>query len=299
MREKMAILGGVYGKRCTTRQKNRFINYLMQQLRRLGYEARLDVKKGGTGRVCKNLYVGDLEKARVVVTVPYDTPSRFLFPGYIYRPLDSKKTLQSEMLYQALQSAAAICLLIFYYFFVFQRCLEGERTGSLAWGILGLALLGVETYRMAAGTANPYNFDRNTGGIAILLEVISGMGKRKQIAYAFLDQACCSREGYAQLSMELGKRAEAIQVLMLDCVSAGEKLHFITGNQGLKNQEGVEVHDMKQNLFPWGALLAGGEWCDGELLIKHTRTKQDSDLHEDKMEYTVAFLRRYLEKLCR
>ncbi|MCI8556162.1 MAG: hypothetical protein HFI19_00040 [Lachnospiraceae bacterium] len=299
MREKMVVLGGVYGKRYTARQKNRFINYLMQQLDRLGYETCLDVKRGGTGRICKNLYVGDLKRAGVVVTVPYDTPSHFLFPGYIYRPLDNKRTLHSEMLYQALQSAAAVCILILYYFFIFQRCLENGKTGSLVWGILGLVLLAVGTYRIAAGTANPYNFDRNTGGIAILLEVMRSMGKRKQIAYAFLDQACCSKEGYVQLLKELGKRAETTHVLILECVSAGERLHFITGNQEVEEQEGVEMHCGKPNLFPCEALLAGGDWCGGELCIRNTRTKRDSEMNESKMEDTVAFLRRYLEKLCR
>lgn len=299
MREKMAILGGVYGKRYTTGQKNRFVNYLAQQLQRLGYETRLDVKKGGTGRICKNLYAGDFKRARVIVTVPYDTPSSFFFPGYVYRPLDSRRTLHSEMLYQALQSTAAVCLLVLYYIFVFQRCLENGSTGSLILGILGLVLLAAGTYGMAVGRANPYNFDRNTGGIAILLEVMRGMGKRKEVAYAFLDQACCSREGYVQLAEELGKKAETIQVLMLECVSAGEKLHFITGNQRLEEPEGVVMHRMNLNLFPCEVLLAGGEWHNGELMIENTRTKRDSDLHEDKMEYTVAFLRRYLEKLCK
>lgn len=307
MREKMAVLGGVYGKRYTARQKNRFINYLNQQLNRLGYETQLDIKRGGSGRVCKNFYVGDLEKAKIIVTVPYDTPSRFFFSGYIYRPLNSKRTLHSEMLYQALQSIAAVSLLTLFYIFIFQPCRNTGNRGMLIFGILGLAVLAVGTYKAAVGTANPYNFDRNTAGIAILVEIMKKLGKRKQIAYAFLDQACCSKEGYMQLARVLEKRIANVRLLMLDCVSAGEKLHFITGEQTRVEQEKLQIHLMGEKeleetmlgIFPQGVLLAGGEWDCGDLMVKNTRTKHDSELHEEKIEYTIAFLNQYLERLCR
>lgn len=307
MREKAAVLGGIYGKRYTAKQKNRFISYLNQQLNRLGYETRLDVEKGETGRVCKNLYAGDLEKAKVIVTVSYDTPSRFFFPGYIYRPLNSKNTLHREMMYQALQSAAAVSLLVIYYIFIFQPSQATGNTGVIIPGILGLIILAAGTYRAAAGTANPYNFARNTTGIALLMEIMKKLGKRSRIAYAFLDQACCSKEGYIQLAQELGERKKSIRIVMLECVGAGEKLHFIAREQINVDQEGLQVHiagekDIQEtvlNLFPQGVLLAGGEWEHGELIIRNTRTKRDSEFCEEKLDYTMIFLSQYLERLVR
>ena len=277
----------VCGKRCTQRQKGRFLSFVSGALERSGCTVTLDRGTGAMGRSCTNLYIGDVRRAKRVVCAPYDTASRLLLPGYRYFPLDRRGNLRAELVWTGLQDLLAL-LVLGLAGALLLPLLRGEgpwRAGAM----LLLAAVALVCFRLFGGVPNRYNFTRNSAGAAVLLSLAEEHRGDAEVAFALLDRATASFEGYGRLREYLG--GDGKDVLVLDCVGAGQALFLArSGDGGLPaGVRGVDLDEAQRAetplaFFPRGTILCGGEPEGERPVVRHTRSAGDSRIDFQELE---------------
>ena len=274
LKDRMVALAGIFGKRYSKKQKIRFLRYVQRSAQEKGVKMYLDEGEASGKSGC-NVYLGPTQRAKTILAVPYDTPSRLWWPGLHYYPMDPGRNARQESLVMALNFALAAVLLAAYWFAVFRRCFSvGGLTGGLAlFGLLLMALLAVN---LVLGSANAKNYSRNSASLALALEIFDGL-QDGSVAVALLDNACAGLGGYARLADYLGGRARQANVVIFDCVMSGSELHghctrerieaLAARNGDIQWHEAASEGNAVLSLFPRGMVITGG------LLILSKSTK--------------------------
>ena len=301
LKDRMVALAGIFGKRYSKKQKIRFLRYVQRSAQEKGVKMYLDEGEASGKSGC-NVYLGPTQRAKTILAVSYDTPSRLWWPGFHYYPMDPGRNARQESLVMALNFALAAVLLAAYWFAVFRRCFSaGGLTGGLAlFGLLLVALLAVN---LVLGSANAKNYSRNSASLALALEIFDGL-QDGSVAVALLDNACAGLDGYARLAEYLGGRARQTNVVILDCVMSGSELHghctkerveaLAARNEDIQWHEAASEGNAVLSLFPRGMVITGGSRIDDATVVKGTRSGKDGELDMERMERVLVTLRQMI-----
>lgn len=301
LKDRMVALAGIFGKRYSKKQKVRFLRYVQRSAQEKGVKMYLDEGEASGKSGC-NVYLGPTQRAKTILAVPYDTPSRLWWPGLHYYPMDPGRNARQESLVMALNFALAAVLLAAYWFAVFRRCFSvGGLTGGLAlFGLLLMALLAVN---LVLGSANAKNYSRNSASLALALEIFDGL-QDGSVAVALLDNACAGLGGYARLADYLGGRARQANVVIFDCVMSGSELHghctrerieaLAARNGDIQWHEAASEGNAVLSLFPRGMVITGGSRIGDATVVKGTRSGRDDELNMERMERVLVTLRQMI-----
>ena len=301
LKDRMVALAGIFGKRYSKKQKIRFLRYVQRSAQEKGVKMYLDEGEASGKSGC-NVYLGPTQRAKTILAVPYDTPSRLWWPGLHYYPMDPGRNARQESLVMALNFALAAVLLAAYWFAVFRRCFSvGGLTGGLAlFGLLLIALLAVH---LVLGSANAKNYSRNSASLALALEIFDGL-QDGSVAVALLDNACAGLGGYARLADYLGGRARQANVVIFDCVMSGSELHghctrerieaLAARNGDIQWHEAASEGNAVLSLFPRGMVITGGSRIGDGTVVKGTRSGRDDELNMERMERVLVTLRQMI-----
>lgn len=301
LKDRMIALAGIFGKRYSKKQKIRFLRYIQRSAQEKGVKMYLDEGEASGKSGC-NVYLGPTQRAKTILAVPYDTPSRLWWPGLHYYPMDPGRNARQESLVMALNFALAAVLLAAYWFAVFRRCFSaGGLTGGLAlFGLLLMALLAVN---LVLGSANSKNYSRNSASLALALEIFDGL-QDGSVAVALLDNACAGLGGYARLADYLGGRARQANVVIFDCVMSGSELHghctrerieaLAARNGDIQWHEAASEGNAVLSLFPRGMVITGGSRIGDATVVKGTRSGRDDELNMERMERVLVTLRQVI-----
>ena len=301
LKDRMIAFAGIFGKRYSKKQKIRFLRYIQSSAQEKGVKMYLDEGEVSGKSGC-NVYLGPTQRAKTILAVPYDTPSRLWWPGFHYYPMDPGRNARQESLVMALNFALAAVLLAAYWFAVFRRCFSaGGLTGGLAlFGLLLVALLAVN---LVLGSANAKNYSRNSASLALALEIFDGL-QDGSVAVALLDNACAGLGGYARLAEYLGGRARQTNVVILDCVMSGSELHghctkerieaLAARNGDIQWHEAASEENAVLSLFPRGMVITGGSWIGDATVVKGTRSGRDDEINMERMERVLVTLRQMI-----
>ena len=214
--------------RKTKAQKQRFIDFLQRRL------PGLTVEEGGWPR-CRNLVLGDPDKADVIFAAHYDTCARLPFPNFI-----TPKNLLIYLLYQ---------LLILIPFFA--------AAGLLAWVLIKAGVfaplavmlcwfgaLALILYVFIFGPANPHTVNDNTSGVLTLCELIAVLSEeeRARCAFVFFDHEETGLFGSSFFHSRHKKAVKDRLVINFDCVSDGDHI-LIVQNGRAKKRAGSALAD--------------------------------------------------------
>ena len=159
--------------RKTKKQKTNFIEFMQTQL------SGLQVEQGGFGGN-RNLVLGDVKSAKVLLTAHYDTCARLPFPNFI-----TPKNILVYIGYSLL-----ICIPFFLLIGVLSTVL-GLLTDDFMIAYFGsfLPTMALMLYIFMGGKPNPHTANDNTSGIITLCELIAGMTEEEkaQVAFVFFD----------------------------------------------------------------------------------------------------------------
>ena len=301
LKDRMIAFAGIFGKRYSKKQKIRFLRYIQSSAQEKGVKMYLDEGEASGKSGC-NVYLGPTQRAKTILAVPYDTPSRLWWPGFHYYPMDPERNARQESLVMALNFALAAVLLAAYWFAVFRRCFSaGGPIGGLAlFGLLLVALLAVN---LVLGSANAKNYSRNSASLALALEIFDGL-QDGSVAVALLDNACAGLDGYARLAEYLGGRARQTNVVILDCVMSGSELHghctkerieaLAARNGDIQWHVAASEGNAVLSLFPRGMVITGGSWIGDATVVKGTRSGRDDELNMERMERVLVTLRQMI-----
>lgn len=302
MKELMAMVAGMFAKRYSKRQKTAFITYISNRAHELGQKIVID--NGYLDRrSCRNIYLGDLKHADIIVAVPYDTPSKLLWRGIHYYPVNPRRNERGETVAKLLDFTLLIFLAVAYYVLVLQRFMGA---GNLAKGLsyAGMLVLLFGMFRQIDGVANRNNCVRNSSSVVVALEYFWRCS-RKNTAVALLDQSCCGFIGYRQLAQYLKASGKSKTLLAFDCIASGDEFHLHCSSKQLDffakaiHADSIELHTIDEEhqeegvfaLFPKAAVLTGGCRDNGDTIICGTRCRSDDRVNLEKMERAIELLR--------
>lgn len=207
--------------RKTKKQKTDFIKFMQSQI------PDLQVEQGGFGNN-RNLVLGDIKTAKVILGAHYDTCARLPFPNFI-----SPKNIPLYIGYSLL-----ICI-PFGIIAGFLNYLLHFVTSNFLILYCGtfLPTMGLMFYLFMGGRPNPHTANDNTSGVITLCQLIAAMSdeQKAQTAFVFFDNEENGLLGSA-FFRKLHKKDGLDKKLMLnfDCVSNGDHMLFVLSKPAMK-----------------------------------------------------------------
>lgn len=166
------------------------------------------IQEGGFPR-CRNMIIGDIENAKVVLTAHYDTGSFLRFPGLI-----TPKNPMLSILFMLIPAFAAVLLLGWLLNLVFDSLLLAL--------IVCLGLLILVTTVLAIQCAS----NDNTTGVIALCELLSVLttAERSKAAFVFFDRRGSIMTGSVYFRAKYKKQLADKLLINFDCASAGDNI---------------------------------------------------------------------------
>ena len=228
-----------YQVRKSKKQKTAFIALLQQHF------PELTVQEGGFPK-CRNLIIGDIENAKVILCAHYDTCAQLPFPNFIAPRNPLLSILYSILLVIPMVLAVIIINLLLNYI--------TSDYGLHYWlslaAYFGLLLL------LLVGPANKHTANDNTSGVITLCELLSVLTneERAKAAFVFFDHEETGLIGSAYFRSKHKKQMQDKLLINLDCVSDGDHI-LVSANKAARKEYGkllkqvFEATDSKSILF--------------------------------------------------
>lgn len=288
--------------RKTKVQKEAFRASVRDYAEKLGYPCQEEAGSFG----CKNLILGDPEKAKFLVTAHYDTCARMPIPNFI-TPCNIWLYLAYQLLLVAGLGVISIGA------GVLAGLILGDGWVGLAisaayWLLLALMIL---------GPANPNNANDNTSGVVTLLEIARTVpeNQRHKVCFVLFDFEEAGLIGSASYRKAHPNSARQL-ILNLDCVGDGDHLRMFPtkalkkdrkkltslykacgyfGTKDLLVQEkGMYLYPSDQSHFPYGVGICALRKRKKTLYLSRIHTKKDTILDETNVNILRAALTTFI-----
>lgn len=253
-----------YQVRKTKKQKSAFISLIQQHF------PQLQIQEGGFPR-CRNIIIGDIENAKVVLTAHYDTCAQLPFPNFI-----TPRNPLLSILYSVL-----LVVPVFIAVFLLNQLLNLVSADHWVhyWVSLG-AYFGF-LLLLIAGPANRHTVNDNTSGVVTLCELMTVLteAERNHVAFVFFDHEETGLIGSAYFRSRYKKEMRHKLLINLDCVGDGDHL-LVCANKGARADH---ADLLKASFLPTGV--------KGILFTKAEKTYYPSDQIGFKKAVAVAALK--------
>lgn len=195
-----------YQVRKSRKQKDAFIALLRSHFPSLQVE-----KAGPFGS--RNLILGDLDRAKVVLTAHYDTCALFPFPNFL-----TPQNIPLYILYNLL-----ICVPLFAVTFAVSFLVSDP----LLCFVLVEGTVVLFLWSLLFGIPNNHTANDNTSGVITLLEIYAGLpeNQKDQVCFVFFDHEELGLLGSSAFRKLHKEKMKVTPLLNFDCVSDGA--HFL------------------------------------------------------------------------
>jgi hypothetical protein len=210
--------------RKTRQQKTEFIEFMKSQF------PALTVEEGGFGKN-RNLVLGNVREAKVILTAHYDTCAQLPIPNFI--------TPKSRLL--SIGYGLLICLPLLIPMIIIELILGCFIENQLFLFLLTyLPFMGGLFWMLLGGKPNPHTANDNTSGVIQLIEILSRLpeAQRSQVAFVFFDNeenGLLGSSYFARLHKQDNLKDKL--VLNFDCVSDGDHFLFVLKKPALARFE--------------------------------------------------------------
>ena len=244
-----------YQVRKTYKQKTAFIEWISQYARE--NEIPLTVEKSGKRIRSRNIILGDVDKARTIITAHYDTCARMLLPNFSTPGCMPLFVLEQVLLTMMivlggwLAGKAARALL----FAGMPAPLPALL--SLLVGFAGAALV---LLLMLAGPANPHTANDNTSGVLLVLFATQRLKNKPGVAYVLFDNEEKGLFG-SQAFIKAHPQAARRFILNFDCVGDGDTLLYTGMKAGMRMPQAKRLLRAMEEIAPeYGMKTVSGDF---------------------------------------
>lgn len=208
--------------RKTYKQKTAFIQLLKEQFPDLSVQEFSFWK-------CRNLIVGDIASADIILSAHYDTCARLPFPNFV----SPKKPLLS-ILYGLVPVALLVAVTLLAN--VLARFFTAD---PIFHKVLSLAVYFGLFIMMFAGPANKHTANDNTSGVIVLSELLQVLSPdtRKKVAFVFFDQEELGLIGSSLFRKQYKYVLKDKLLINFDCVSDGDHI-LVSASKGAREGYG-------------------------------------------------------------
>lgn len=211
-----------YQVRKTTKQKLAFIRLLQQSF------PRLTVQEGGFPK-CRNIIIGDVDTAKVVLTAHYDTCSQLPFPNFI-----APENPLLSIAYSLVILLPVVCLM-----FLLRSLLYLLTDNFWCHYWLSMAIWLGALLLLIAGPANKHTANDNTSGVIVLCELLGALTREQQekVCFVFFDHEETGLIGSSCFRSKYKKAMKDKLLINFDCVSDGDRI-LIAASKGARDSHG-------------------------------------------------------------
>jgi len=202
-----------YQVRKTKKQKLEFISFLKQ------YFPNLKVEEGGLGHN-RNIIIGDVSSAKVILSAHYDTCAVLPFPNLI---------MPRNFLFTILY-ALLVCIPFFVVMAVSNTLMYNlTENWTLSYYISLILMFALIIYVFMLGKPNKHTANDNTSGIITLLEIYGKMSEdeRKKVAFVFFDNEENGLLGSSYFRKLHKQEIKSKLLINYDCVSDGDNILLV------------------------------------------------------------------------
>lgn len=196
--------------RKTRKQKTAFIEYLCSHF------PQAKVEEGGRSR---NIVIGDVEQADVVLTAHYDTCAVLPFPNVV---------APQSILLSILYAMAIVVPVVVIALFAMSEVLyltDSIFLGELVYVVLMLFFIGW----VFCGKPNRHTANDNTSGVITLVELLHALSEeeKQRTAFVFFDNEENGLLGSGQFKKRHKEAMQNKLLLNFDCVSDGDTIALV------------------------------------------------------------------------
>jgi len=226
--EDLLIRYGVFmHRRFYDREKRRFLVALAKEFEEYGYQTQIKMHKHGAFKI-RNLYVGNMERAKTIFTTYYDTPTVSMSSSY--KLLDKKP---NQPLTNAIPLAVIMIIGVVFIQYVGlpNWSTNWWSTASLLSVLVALILFGLLIH-FRRGMGARRNVVRNTSSILAMIEAARNLDPDlTKSAFVFTDYGCVNHFGESLVAQEARDVDQSKNYVMLDGVGAiGQAQLLVSAN---------------------------------------------------------------------
>jgi len=216
--------GLIMHRRFYDREKRRFLVALSKELASYGYKTQIKMTKHGQFKI-RNLYIGNIEKAKMIFTTYYDTPTIGMSS---YQPLE-KKTKSLNLINFLPLTIIMIAGAAFISTIAQPNWSQNWfSTASLLSIVISFALFGLLLH-FRRGIATRKNIIQNTSSILAIIELARKMdnNRREKCAFVLTDFGIANHFGETLISQQLPTDTKDVSYVRFDSVGAGGEVKKI------------------------------------------------------------------------
>lgn len=280
-----------FGNRSSAKKKIRFLNWAIAWFQKQGYAVEVMNDKAKYGRVCDVLF-GDINKAKQLIVVPYDTPLKLSIPNSMYFPLHGNKNRKIQMKSLAIQTICSFLWLLVAFLFMYVAL---KQATIIKYSMMLLSFVCfLLAFFIGKGIGNRYNFNRNHAAIAVAMELAKK--KSDATAFVFVDATTQSYKGYLLLQSKYEKVLEQKKIICLDCIGNDDPCHILTTKPCSQKDLQPYWHtidtdeDTVLSIFKNGYLVTRARYEEKEWCVYHTGTRKDTYVNFDSLRENVTLL---------
>lgn len=299
--------------RLTSRDKKKCRKQLKKDFQELGWELSSIDGNSGLYKV-KNLFVGNMKSAKVVITVPYDTPPKVYWPNPKYYPLNGNRSNLKGFL--PLYGPALIIYAIIFIILSFQnQILPNEIMRSL-FSVGAMVILIFMMYYLLHGFTNKHNATRNSASIIAALEIAKSLSKddKRKVAFLFTDKNIRRHAG-AKVAMEEFKNQEKNPtIIALNCIGTGKDMAigYLANSRKVAQEinrklkvrlKQVQIDNTMciqspMEHFLKAVMISAGTFDDkNELCVAGTGTGKDCHIDDENIAKVVQMIITYIQAI--
>lgn len=277
----------ILGTRQTDKQKGKFIDSILFDLEKLGKKAY--VHPFGQNNYGKNIYVGDIKKAKKIICTYYDTP---ISQHKSYHLNEYELNKQNTVKSIAIQSIIFLGIGLLFTLFVGIPIYQVYNFVSLPSILTTLfyAFYFIILKKISTGWPEKNNSVRNTSSLLLLLQFMNQY-HTKETAFALLDSGTYNQAGLDELLQHCQG-----EIYLLDSVGADQPMYQISKNKQLFVldspiiQVEKKITDVKNVL-----ILTSMKKNDQSFQLERDSLKQ-KEINEANMNMAFDFLEKIIRR---
>lgn len=213
MHETITQLIEQFQVRKTYDQKTKFIDWLSSQSEQMGYDLKIEKHNK-----CRNLIVGDVETADVILSAHYDTQPNSIFPIFMF--------FSNYPAFILSQFIPLIPFIILYPVFISLSV----NSGNLIYLLVFTLLIILYAFQIVGGFANKHTANDNTSGVATLLTTMRTLDSkdRDKVCFVFFDLEEIGLVGSGLFKKQHKEVMKQKLLINFDCVANGNEILFVS-----------------------------------------------------------------------